>query len=83
MTAVDWSEEALAIVRRLAPGCAVEVADARPLSADEAWVCVRAGAGECVLGLRRRPPSTIVDLLYLHADGRGIAPGPADPTGAR
>ena len=82
MTTVDWSEEALAILRRLAPGCPVEVADARPLSSDEAWVCVRAGAGECVLGLRRRPPSATVDLLYLHASDRDVLPGLADPTGA-
>jgi hypothetical protein len=67
MVETDWSAEALRIVRRLVPGCAVEVLDARPLGAGEAWVCVRADAGECVLGLRRRPTSATVDLLYLHA----------------
>lgn len=64
-----WSEEAVRIMRGLHPGCEVEVLDQREMAPDEAWVCVRAGTGECVLGLRclrRAPGSLVADVLYLH-----------------
>jgi hypothetical protein len=62
-----WTEAALRFAGRLRPGCEAVVVDQRCLTADEAWVCVRAGSQECVLGLRARAGRQI-DLLYCYPE---------------